>query len=203
MTFCANSVAQDDTAWSLVKPLECRFSGEFTQEKLLQGLDHSLVSNGIFFYDCKVGIIWKTITPNTESYVLNKSGDSFIVKRLKIEAIQSQQHKLVSQLIMALVSADEAFLSSTFEQTRTDTNSVVLTPKDRRLKRAIQSITLTENSVGNITFEMLDQNQQTTAIASNVLANYPPNSITDIKIQCSEIAELNDTECGLLNTTID
>lgn len=199
MSNVTNGVEQTDSAWSLVAPQECRFSGEFSQQKLLQGLDQALVSKGVFFYDCDLGIIWKTISPNTESLVLNKTGDSYIVKRLKIETIQSQQNKFISQLIMALVSADEAYLSSTFESSRVDHNKVILTPTNRRLKRAIQSITLSETTVGEISFDMLDQNQQTTSIVSTILVKYPADSEQEAQAHCVEVTQLTDIECGLLN----
>ena len=185
ITHATISLAETDGAWEIVKPLECRFSGEFTQKKLLQGLDQALVSTGVFFYDCERGIIWKTVVPNTESLVLNKTGDSFLVKRLKIEGIQSAQNKFVSQLILALVSADESYLSKTFDSSRTSANTVVLSPKNRRLKRAIKTITLTESSVGQITFDMLDQNQQTTSIISSVTERYPTTA-QDSKTLCTE-----------------
>ncbi len=203
MSSVTNSAAQTDDAWLLIKPQECRFSGEFTQKKLLQGLDHALVSSGVFFYDCGLGIIWKTLTPIVESLVLNKTGDSHIVKRLKIEVIQSQQNKFISQLIMALVSADEAYLSSTFDSSRVNSNTVVLTPTNRRLKRAIKSITLSENTVSEITFDMLDQNLQTTSIISTVLINYPENSSLETKKHCIKVSELTDTECNLLKAETD
>lgn len=190
----ANAIQSDD-AWSIIKPQECRFSGEFTQQKKLQGLEQAIISSGVFFYDCELGIIWKTLSPNTESLVLNKTSDSYRVKRLKIEKIQSAQDTFVSQLIMALVSADEDYLSKTFKPSSVDQTTTVLTPTNRRLKRAIKSITLTDSGVDQITFDMLDQNNQTTSIISTALKSYS-NNLT--QADCKEIEEITEIECGLL-----
>ena len=195
--------AETNDDWTLLKPQNCRFSGEFTQQKLLQGLDQALVSTGVFFYDCDSGIIWKTLIPTIESLVLNKTGDSYLVKRLKIETIQSARNKFISQLIMALVSADEDYLSTAFEQSKNSSNTVILTPKNRRLKRAIKTITLTQSIEGQITFDMLDQNQQTTSITSTVLNSYNENTGQDSAVDCATIATFTNAECDLLNASND
>ncbi|MBX2847749.1 MAG: hypothetical protein KTR16_05480 [Acidiferrobacterales bacterium] len=105
----------------------------------------------------------------------------------------------MSRIIMALVSADEGYLSKTFDHTRVDQNTVKLTPSNRHLQRAIESISLTENSIDNITFEMLDKNQQITTINSIVAATYAEDSAADSREICTDIDELSELECGLLS----
>lgn len=203
-TGLAQDQDHDDDAWSLLAPSECRFSGEFSQQQFLQGLETPLQSSGVFFYDCEHGIIWKTSTPIVESLVLNQLGDSYLVKRLKIEAIQSEQNKLLSQLIMALVGADKDYLSSLFDVSSDKPNQLRLTPSNRRLKRAIESISIamqpaTDENPEQITFEMVDRNQQTTSIVSTKLLSYAKD--TDALANCVARPELSELECGLLKPT--
>lgn len=195
-------LAQDhDEAWSLLAPSECRFSGEFSQQQSLQGLETPLQSDGVFFYDCGHGIIWKTSSPIIESMVLNQLGNSYLVKRLKIETIQSEQNKLLSELIMALVGADKDYLSKLFDVSSDKPNQLLLTPSNRRLKRAIDSISIVMQPASNekseqITFAMVDRNQQTTSIVSTKLLSYGKD--TDTLANCIAQPELSELECGLL-----
>jgi len=166
----------------------CSFSGSFSQEKTIIGLDQSLESSGIFFYDCDIGIIWQTISPIKETLVLNKVGKSYIIAEDKIKPMQSAQSKVISQLIMALVSNDNGYLTDQFQISRSP-NSIFLLPKNKRLKRAITEIIITNNPSdtfnqnAQLTVTMIDRNDQETRITSHKKTYFDSNSNQIKKIE--------------------
>lgn len=193
----------EPSAWSLFKPTDCSFSGEFTQQRTLQGLPQPLQSNGVFFYDCELGIIWKTVLPISEALISQKSGRSYLTTGDKLTVLKSTQNKLLSNLIMAMVSGDEDALSSQFEIRAHSKTSLTLVPVRRRLKRAIESVQLSTVEAQEKTFiriEMLDKNKQSTLILANQLQSYSATDPQATLENCVALPELEKAHCELLIT---
>ena len=138
-------------------PSSCSFYGDFKQSKYLKGLDKPLESNGVFFFNCNLGVIWKNQVPVEETLVLSKVGKSSKIEQGQVIPLDSRQGKLLGQLINGLMGADSDFINDNFDvqnptlQVPADaTNegnamlrqSYILSPKSRSLSRAIKKIEL-------------------------------------------------------------
>jgi len=192
--------AMTQTNFPLSTSSDCRFSGSFEQQKKLLGLDQHLISNGVFFHDCNVGVIWKTLAPIEESLVLQKAGKAFAIRDGVSEELKSVQSRQINELIVALIAGDKESLTSLFEIETADENMVTLLPKNRRLKRAVESIkvsTMIGNGYITMLMKMLDRNGQETQINSSILQVYEENPLS-LQADCLQTGDTDIIDCGLL-----
>ena len=197
-------IPSDNTSVLSVKPETCSFSGSFSQQKEINGIDQALESNGVFFYDCQIGIIWQTLSPIQEALVLQKVGKSYIVTDDDKKIMKSPQSKVISKLIMALVGGNDDYLADQFSISKT-LNSIFLTPKNKRLKRAINEIIITYDSshglsqTDQLTVTMTDRNNQETRIDSKKVSFFEDTDKLTTKIQnCINSSYINTSICELL-----
>jgi len=204
-------------------PSSCTFYGDFQQSKSLRGLEKPIESSGVFFYSCVHGVIWKTLLPIEESLVLNKDGNNSKVENGQVTQLKSRQGKMLGLLINGLIGANTDFIDKNFDvvpgnaettmpelQNKLNQQSIVLSPKSRRLQRGLTRIELlTSRTVPNsidhkdgeklVTISLLDRHQQWTHIVSSKKADYP--QATDSLSSCLASSNFSLRECELLEQT--
>ena len=80
--FAQGTIAQENTGskealLSNMFPTSCSFSGQFSQQKNIEGLPVPLISNGDFFFSCDLGLIWSTDTPFIEAILYANAANSY------------------------------------------------------------------------------------------------------------------------------
>ena len=191
----------------------CVFSGSFAQSKTLTGLSAPLESSGVFFYDCSRGVVWKTTAPLMETLVLTRNGQSFKVEDARVTALFTRHIKLLGELMNGLIGGNQDYITEHFDVsdnapetiTPGKLNHLLLVPKNRRLKRALQRIELilpnseilVDNEVVNIS--MLDRNRQWTRITSTKLVDF--DDAENTIAACDGLSSITAQECALLHVS--
>lgn len=188
----------------LPKPTSCVFSGGFDQAKSLPGLDKPVVSQGVFFHHCKLGIIWRTTAPVENSMIVDAQQTAYEISKGKLRKVSGRAGKMIAQIISNLMSGNEEFILNDFSVTTVATigepTLVELTPLNKRLKRAIESIQLYPSSASEAGMKIVlrDSNEQVTTIIAEEDKTY---SETLTKTECIALAGYSAQECDLLFTS--
>ena len=191
----------------------CVFSGSFAQSKTLTGLAAPLESSGVFFYHCALGVVWKTTAPLVETLVLTRSGQSFKVEDARVTALLTRHIKLLGELMNGLIGGNQDYITEHFEVsniasetvTPGNPNHLLLVPKNRRIKRALQRIELilpnSEIPVSNevVNISMLDRNRQWTRITSTKLVDF--GDVENTAAACDGLSSITAQECALLQVS--
>ena len=193
----ANSVESVEVLKSLM-PKVCHFSGVFNQSKQIKTLPVPLNSTGEFIYSCDLGLIWKTQKPIVESLVFTNQKLHFLVpEKLSIENLDGVQHDFLGNLLLGLMSGNTEFISKEFEidvsEQKGETTQLTLQPKNKMIKRAIQSVTLEKESTANeLQIVITDKNNQVTKIISSEKQQYAQSENitkdTDFSKQCMSLS---------------
>jgi len=182
---------------------DCAFIGVFQQAKSLTGLSAPLNSSGSFYYHCEHGVIWKNEQPVAESMVFRKDSKAYNNKNT-LSTIKSRQAKALGNLLNDLISADLKKLAQTFEIQQLNEVSVRLTPRKRRLKRALKRVDLkvsgdSDQSATSVTISIVDRNEQLTTVSA-IQTNILPIEDDDTRLleQCAKIQSFSTHECSIL-----
>ena len=182
---------------------ECVFSGNFQQQRVLDGLPEPLQSNGVFFYHCKHGIIWSTQAPIAEALVLRSNGSGFLLKDSQSKNLKSRQSKFLGKLLNDLMGSDPASIASQFDVERLDPQirKYHLTPKKRAIKRGIKGITIllpNDNELDQkpAVITVIDRNAQATEIQSTRDEVFSVEH--DAASSCDSAAGIAQQSCTLL-----
>src|SRR5690554_2578313 len=123
-------------------PSGCYHSGQYLQHKTLTGLAHPLVTQGVFIYACDHGLIWHTGEPITETAIYKISGQHFLLSESgELAPMKGRVHQSLGTLLNHLIGGDSAYLQRHFHAA-TETDHLRLTPKNKRLKKFIQHISI-------------------------------------------------------------
>lgn len=160
-----SATTQPEATSALVSFFEgrpCVSTGRFEQSRNVEGIPVPLKSSGHFFVDCKTGVIWATRKPIEEVLVARRDGSPFLIQEQSESELRSATAKRMARLLLSLVGGDSRELERRFIIAATGENPVtkessplrslesdavqetrwVLTPKSRRVARAISHITL-------------------------------------------------------------
>lgn len=203
-TVWSYSAAQDDSvvdsSFLLPQPADCRFSGKFVQQKQLLGLEQTLLSEGLFFHDCEIGIIWKTLGPIKETLIMQKTGTAFTVRDGVSNQLNSTHSRQINKLILALIAGDNETLMSLFEIDNSNNERVVLLPTNNRIRRAIESISVSSSNnldLPSMLVKMIDRNSQVTQIESTIIQVFGNNPHL-LQANCLQTENIEIIDCGLL-----
>lgn len=124
-------------------PASCYHSGHYAQEKKLDGINQPLESQGDFIFSCQHGLIWHTQSPVIETAIYTARGKHFLIADEQITPLDNRIHKALGTLLNHLMGGDTQYLLRNFTLEEQD-KSLQLTPKHKRLKRAVQRIEITQ-----------------------------------------------------------
>lgn len=215
----SNTAFAQNSVKSLPLPEQaCSFSGSFTQTKQIDGLSEPLISDGVFYYHCEEGVIWKTQNPILQTLVFRQNGKAFRVQDDEAKPLAGAPTKLLGRLLNSLLGGDSDELFKLFEISNTanssntanfsntvnnvqTTDTFRLLPRGRSLKRGLKEIELTlppSNSDQPVVveFAMLDRKQQWTRIVST--QNNTQDGAPNAKMSCLAVALLKKQDCNLL-----
>ncbi|MFL0798863.1 MAG: hypothetical protein K6L80_00320 [Agarilytica sp.] len=122
-------------------PETCYASGTYAQSKTLEGIKSPLNSSGRFIFSCKAGLIWGTESPISETLIYTSNGKQFTIDDDHAKPINNRAHQHIGKLLNGIIGGNAQYLKKYFTES-TSSNNTVLTPKNRRMKKFISSITL-------------------------------------------------------------
>lgn len=190
---------------SSILPDTCIFSGRFEQQKTIAELSKPLLSSGQIFFSCHYGLIWQHQQPFEESMVYTLKQRHFrITDTARVIVLQGQQHKIIADLLINLLSADSQAIYKDFtvladEQEDNETTlRVVLVPESRFLKHAINTLSIEKSSVQSIKIELLDNLKQLTVIQLNNLKALSPSSVAGYAELCRQSLPGSQIACEVL-----
>lgn len=126
-------------------------TGEFRQEKSAKALKRPLISSGDFIIS-KEGIVWKTKKPFSSTTVVSESSITKISadgKKSMIDAESNTVFMSVSAMLSSIFKGDKKALEENFFVSFEDNGETwlaLLSPKDKTIKSAVSSITLSGNA---------------------------------------------------------
>ncbi len=185
--------ALEPKAGAVSAQAECRFYGTFEQKKTVSGLTEPVLSQGRFLYDCEQGVIWATEQPVRDVLVLlggqqQQKSRAYRLFDAKVEALKSRQSRFLTEFIMNLMSGDQALLDAQFKQQVGANGTVLLLPKKRNIRRAIQSVEINTKAAERIDITMTDKHDQRTVI--HVLKNTNGAVVScDVKVNDAQACE--------------
>lgn len=128
-----------DNLFSQYLPKDCYHSGQYRQEKQLNGLAQPLITEGEFVFSCRHGLIWHTRSPIIETTLYKTSGEHLLISKDSAQPLRGRAHRAVGQLLNNLIGGDTDYLQRHFYIAEAN-SQLTLTPKSHRLQKAVQSI---------------------------------------------------------------
>ncbi len=141
------SLALDVTALARHLSTDFPITGQFVQERFIEGFPKPIISKGEFTFVSARGLVWQTQQPFANRVVV--LNDKLITENefesQQINSDQTPQLTVFNSLAMALFSGDLSFLQSQFQISASGTLSawrMTLTPRQAPLNTVFQKIDL-------------------------------------------------------------
>lgn len=127
-------------------PDHCVFTGEFSQEKTRPSLPIPINTSGQLYFSCQDGIIWQNNSPDAAKETLIFTNKEFHFRANKnkysdLEVLNSTEIYSFASLLLALMSADKAYLNKSFTSSIQE-DVLIMKPKSFFLKKALASVTV-------------------------------------------------------------
>lgn len=166
-------------------PSGCHHSGQYLQHKTLTGLAHPLVTQGMFIYACDHGLVWHTAAPITETAIYKISGQHYLLSESdELVPMKGRVHQSLGTLLNHLIGGDSAYLERHFHAAA-ETDHLRLTPKNKRLKKFIQYISIhpqgdkvaieLQHAAGESTYITISDRQIHTSLTQDLCAQLLPS----------------------------
>ena len=178
LLFCPGVAALGAALGASLEPFvnsECRFGGEFQQRKTIPGLPHVLESGGRYLFDCEAGIIWRTARPIRETLVFTFDGRHYqVADDGAVTSKEGRVQAFIGELMLTMISGAEQRLRREFELAATGERTLVLVPKTRHLRRALDHVKLRrladarDGLPAGVAVDIVDRNQQIVAVIAEV-----------------------------------
>lgn len=184
-----------------VMPTACHFSGDFIQNKKIQGLSAPLISDGEFFFSCDIGIIWQTQSPFAEALIYSHyfnyrvSGDA-------IEKLTSLTHYGMSKIMLKMLNGDVDYFAESFSVGSLIDGELSLSPQSKFMKKAIDKIVLQKTQVDDsisLLVNIHDKSQQLTKITIDNLVEYDLENKQVARRQCEKNHADKEVLCEILH----
>lgn len=192
-------------------PTECVFSTQFTQTK--KTTPFTLTSNGILFYSCDYGLLWKSTTPFIETLIYKKNSLNFRIEEDGTrEKLTSIAHRNLGKFLLHLLDGNVAYFFDAFDVTKEtketkDATELLLTPKNKHMKKAIQSISLTmlsapehikDASSLQLNIRINHANEDMTDITINNIVTSQPENAAQLDVFCTQTMGESNNVCETL-----
>ena len=174
-------------------PQGCYHSGQYQQNKTLKDMTKPLVTEGSFAFNCNYGLIWHTQLPIVETAIYKTQGDYFILaKDTAPKKLDNRIYRALGKLLNNLIGGNNEYLQQNFTIDER-VNSVVLTPKNKQMKKFLQTLTISSLDKGiKLHLDVADQETLDIQIFSQKsLESFEQN-------QCEQLADLQPKSCELL-----
>lgn len=190
-------------------PKQCVFSGAFTQQKTINTLPKPLSSEGIMFFSCKHGLIWKNIKPFPESLIYTSENVHFRnTESEQAIPLEGQQHYYLAKFLIDLLSANIESLNEQFSiESGSSENGLILLPNNAFIKKGLQSISIAKEQEDKSKKESLvinikDPKGQTTLLEINNLIVHSKTKKANIEGDCISATKNDKHEenaCNILS----
>ncbi|BFM06643.1 hypothetical protein [Halioxenophilus aromaticivorans] len=195
-------------------PSQCYQMGTFEQEKSIPGLPTLLRSSGRFRFDCQRGVIWLQQKPVVDGFLFGQDDSYYSINAEgDLAALEARYQAAIGRIMLLLFSANQSDIQRRFdiEQVNAQPLTYELKPKQRRLKRAVQSIFLVqmagevggeegaeEGSVNTVEMSLVDTAGQTLRVV-NRAELISKNSAAQSNQCVAYMGELAATSCARLD----
>lgn len=185
-----------------ILPRHCLLSADFRQIRRLHELPAPLISSGQLFFSCHDGLIWKTDIPFNETLIYTLQNQHFQIKEdEQPQLLKSNLHDNIAKILLSFMSADKQYLEKNFTLDNNSdgrkSTSITLKPKNKRLKRALNKITLQQQNNVN-TMKMFNANQETTQIAISNMRHLDWENNSHTQSSCIEFGGKTSLACDVL-----
>lgn len=207
--FADTEYASDKKQLAMLMEAPCSFSGEFEQTVMPRNSTKGEVSKGSLFFDCRHGLILKTVSVETNSLVLNTQAlntqiltlDSInflLDEKNNIQTLNGIAESLQAKLIISILSADQTFINNHFDISIDSESILRFTPITKTYNRGLENITLSRSGPdqAHVLITILDKRGQETSMIMTQSTDY--SSSQQAFTACNEIYSEADY-CEILN----
>ena len=174
------SPRQPDEATLLAEifPSGCHFSGQFSQQKTIQGVPVPLTSTGDFYHSCDLGLIWHTQTPFTEAILYVNSSNNFKADgNGTLAPLTGTTRYIMSNIFVRLLKGDTSYFTDEFAiSADMQSGTVTLRPESEYIRKGLDSILVskaTDQEKGvSLNIEVLDATGQRTDVLISAVEQY-------------------------------
>jgi hypothetical protein len=187
-----SALAQVDSLATYL-PESCYYAGQYQQQKMLNGLDKPLLSEGSFVFNCKQGLIWHTQSPIVETIVYKTKGKPYILhENMSEQVLGSKIHQSLGNILNNLMGGNSAYLQQTFTFIENQ-HGLVLIPKKQQMKNFLTSLSIEKKS-DSVMITLLLAENETTSIRIFDRQNF---AILEEK-DCAQLKNSSASACKLL-----
>jgi|TARA_Y100001968_G_scaffold324701_1_gene364571 hypothetical protein len=174
------SPSQPDEATLLeeIFPSGCHFSGQFLQQKTIQGVPVPLKSTGDFYHSCDLGLIWHTQTPFNEAILYVNSSNNFKADANgALAPLTGTTRYIMSNIFVRLLKGDTSYFTDEFAiSADIQSGTVTLRPESEYIRKGLDSIIVnktTDQEKGvTLNIEVLDATGQRTDVLISAVEQY-------------------------------
>lgn len=159
-------------------PPGCHFSGQFSQQKTIQGVPVPLTSTGDFYHSCDLGLIWHTQTPFTEAILYVNSSNNFKADdKGALAPLTGTTRYIMSNIFVRLLKGDTSYFTDEFAiSADMQSGAVTLRPESEYIRKGLNTITVsktTNQDTGvSLNIEVLDATGQRTDVMISAIEPY-------------------------------
>jgi hypothetical protein len=121
----------------------CQYRGSFEQIRTLAGTELAVKSQGRFWQDCTLGLVWQVNKPRQESRVYTRSQNDLLISQTgSVKALNGLVERRVGVLLRTVFEGNHEALFEDFVVLDSNETEVELQPRDARVKAQLNALFL-------------------------------------------------------------
>lgn len=187
-------------------PTTCHFSGQFLQQKRIEGLPVPLRSDGDFFFSCDLGLIWSTQSPFKDALLyVNASRNYRINERGEIEPLSGIAHYSMSKIFLRLLRGDTDYFANEFAVSEVpETGVIELRPESGFMQKGIERIDFKKNQSlehgVSLQVNVVDATGQVTQVSIDKITEHEIEGKRNAFEQCEKLYPSTSKWCEVLRS---
>ena len=186
-------------------PTSCHFSGQFLQQKNIQGLPVPLQSDGDFFYSCDLGLVWSTKAPFQEAILYVNSAKNYrIDEQGEIKPLTGIARYIMSNVFVKLLKGDVDYFADEFVVTATENQSIELKPESEFMQKGVESIQFSKTQSPELgvalMVDVIDATGQVTQVGIDEIIEHDIEGKRSAFEQCEKLYQDTTKWCSVLRS---
>lgn len=199
------SSANEETLLSSMFPSGCHFSGQFSQQKAMEGLPVPLKSAGDFYYSCDLGLVWHTIEPFSEAILYVNGTNNFRAEDDgTLTPLSGVARYIMSNIFIRLLKGDTGYFTDEFAISQEDSGALLLIPESDMMRKGLDAIRISQENTDNaqpaVTIKVSDATGQNTQVLIDQIQAYEFDGKRKAYEQCEALYADKTDWCRVLRS---
>ncbi len=198
--------ATEEQLLSSMFPSGCHFSGQFSQQKSMQGLPVPLKSAGDFYYSCDLGLVWHTSEPFSEAILYVNSTNNFRAEDDgTLTPLSGVARYIMSNIFVRLLKGDTGYFTDEFAVTKEPDDTLLLIPESEMMRKGLEATRIAKSGTGDgdalqpaVTIKVTDATGQNTQVLIDQIEEYSFEGKRKAWEQCETLYSGKTNWCRVL-----